>query len=311
MNKKEILYNEARKYLWESIENIPTQKDIMMNFVSNSLHSIIMQWIPNNPNLVQRYKKDKKYASILYKQAQENERLKNSNNTYVDQRDTINNKIKDTHQWDNKNQRPSYKEACIYFSESVSDIPSQENISMEFINKYFSDIIISWEPTANHLIARRKLDKLNASVLLSSVLNNIQSNKIPENLDLRKRSNFGNDTTKSKRYPENIEEDIIKEKEVYTPQNIIKIKLPDNIKNQRDTDIKTLESLSSSYESKKNALARFEKTILEYISKGKDILSNYQNDVTKRLSLQKVMSDLQLWEKESSLLRKEIMNKIK
>jgi len=73
-----------------------------------------------------------------------------------------------------------------------------------------------------------------------------------------------------------------------------KITLPDNIKNQRDSDIKILQSLSSNYEAKKGAFMRFENQIKIYLPKIYiKILHTYANAVTNRLSMQKILAELQ------------------
>lgn len=184
--------------------------------------------------------------------------------------------------------KPSYEEARENFKNRVENIPNEEHILPGFINDHISDFIMVWKPNKENEISQREKDKICASVLLWKAINNVQ---------------FIN-WSQPKAYTEDTDHKLLlnfKEK---------KIILPDNIKNQRENDIKILESLSSIYESKKDALIRFEKVIEKYIPDWIDILNHYRNNITKRLSLQKITGALQLWEKESSLLRKKVINKI-
>lgn len=184
--------------------------------------------------------------------------------------------------------KPSYEEARANFSDRIENIPSEEFILPDFINNHINDFIMAWEPYKKSEIPQRKQDKICASVLLWKAITNVQL--INEN--------------QKKGYSEATEHRLLlnfKEK---------KITLPIEIKKQRDNDIKTLESLSSDYEDKKDALIRFENTIEKYIPKWKEILNNYKNVATQRISLQKITHELQLWKRNSSLLREEVINKI-
>lgn len=89
-----------------------------------------------------------------------------------------------------------------------------------------------------------------------------------------------------------------------------KIILPDHMKLQREKDVSTLQSPSKSYESKKIALNNFERIVEHYIPQGKEILKWYKNEITHKISLQKITNDLESSTSSFSLLREEILDKI-
>lgn len=183
---------------------------------------------------------------------------------------------------------PSYEEARENFKNRIDNIPNEEDITPNFINTHMSDFIMTWKPNQESEISQREKDKRCASVLLWKAITNIQLTNWNQKKD----------------YTEDTDHKLLlnfKEK---------KIILPDNIKSQRDSDIKILELFSHNYESKKEALIRFENIIKKYIPDWIEILNNYRNNNTKRLSLQKISSALQLWNKESSLLKIKVINKI-
>lgn len=183
----------------------------------------------------------------------------------------------------------SYEEASNNFKDRIPYIPSEENIFPEFINNHISDFIMAWKPDRETDIPQREKDKKCASVLLGKAINNIQ---------LR-------DGDQKKGYNEDTEHRLLlnfKEK---------KITLPDSIKDQRDNDVKILQSPSSNYEAKKAAFIRFEDKIKIHLPKiYQKILHTYANDITKRLSMQKIIAELQKWSTSWSLLWEEIINKI-
>ena len=185
--------------------------------------------------------------------------------------------------------KPSYEEACENFKNRVENIPSEDSILPSFISTHMSDFIMTWKPNQDSEISQRERDKRCASVLLGKAINNAQL--INEN---QKRV-YNEDT--ENRLLLNLKKE--------------KITLPDNIKNQRDSDIKILQSLSSNYEAKKGAFMRFENQIKIYLPKIYiKILHTYANAVTNRLSMQKILAELQKWSTSWSLLWEEVINKI-
>ncbi len=185
--------------------------------------------------------------------------------------------------------KPSYEEACKNFKDRVENIPNEEYITPEFINNHLYNFIMAWKPNKETDITQREKDKKCASVLLGKAINNAQL----RNGDQKKQ------------YNEDTEHRLLlnfKEK---------KITLPSNIKNERENDISILKSWSKSDDERKRAFIRFENKIQTHLPKiYQKILHTYANDITKRLSMQKIIAELQKWSTSWSLLWEEIINKI-
>jgi len=189
----------------------------------------------------------------------------------------------------NDTSKLSYDEARENFKNRIDNIPSDDSILPNFISNHMSDFIMAWKPNQESEISQRERDKRCASILLKKAISNKQL--INEN--------------QKKEYSEDTENRLLlnfKEK---------KITLPDHITNQRDNDIKILQSLSSNYEAKKDAFMRFENQIKIHLPKIYiKILHTYANAVTDRLSMQKILAELQKWNTSWSLLWEEVINKI-
>lgn len=170
----------------------------------------------------------------------------------------------------------SYEDACSRFVKLIGVLPAKECIGYESASKIHSVLFTKkWE----HLYATKRLMSLRSAgaILLGQILNNESQAKtmIKEfNEDVRLRQLFSS-----------------------------------SVREDRKQNLSVLMANDLDASLKKSAFLRFEKNVSEYFPHVyPSILSHYSNDITKRLSMEKIIGEIQRGDVSASLLRKSVLS---